>query len=144
MAKRILVPLHDAADADPVLPLVADLARATGATVRLLHVAPYYPTRVLMDDRVKLYAHQQEEREAAAAVEWLRGLEPTVDSVAVEYRVRVGEPVEEILLEADAFDADLVVLRASRPRWWRRALGRVPRGVRARSRVPVLLLGEAA
>lgn len=40
MAKRILVPLDRRERAETVLPLVADMARAGGATVRLLHVAP--------------------------------------------------------------------------------------------------------
>ena len=143
MPKRILVPLHDAARADAVLPLVGDLARAAGATVRLLHVTRYYPTRYSIDNRVLSYAHQQEERAAADATIWLRGLHPLLDGVAVEHRVRIGDPAEEILREAEAFEADAIVLRAGRPRWWRRALGRIAGRVRARAGTPVLLLSEA-
>lgn len=144
MAKRILVPLEAAEHAESVLPLVGDLARAAGATVRLLHVTPHYRTRYADDDRVVFYAHQQEERDAAEASMWLRNLEPLLDGVAVEHRVRIGDPDEEILREADAFDADAIVLRASPWRWWRRTLGGVPKRVRANSLVPVLLLSEAA
>src|SRR5713226_4847106 len=43
MAKRILVPLSGRARAEAVLPVVADAARSAGATMRLLHVAPYPP-----------------------------------------------------------------------------------------------------
>jgi nucleotide-binding universal stress UspA family protein len=144
MAKRILVPLDTGERAESVLPLVVDLARAAGATVRLLHVTPFYRTRYSEDDRVIFYAHQQEERDAADAEAWLRDLEPQLDGVAVEHRVRIGDPGEEILREADAFDADAIVLRAARPRWWRRSLGRVAGRVRARAAAPVLLLSEAA
>ena len=39
MAKRILVPLDETTEHEAILPLVADIARQAGATVRLLHVA---------------------------------------------------------------------------------------------------------
>lgn len=144
MPKRILVPLDTPAHAESVLPLVGDLARAAGATVRLLHVTPYYRTRFSEDNRVVLYAHQQEEREAAEAAVWLRNLEPQLDGVPVEHCVRIGDAGEEILREADAFDADAIVMRASPWRWWRRTLGRVAGRVRASAEASVLLVSEAA
>jgi nucleotide-binding universal stress UspA family protein len=144
MAKRILVPLGTSEHADAVLPLVADLARAAGATVRLLHVTPSVRTRFSADNRVIHYAHQQEERDARAADGWLRRVTPLLDGIDVERRVRVGDPGEEILREADAFGADAIVLRASPWRWWRRALGRVVTRVRASADAPVVVLSEAA
>ena len=144
MAKRILVPLDSGEQAETVLPLVADLARAAGATVRLLHVTPYARTRYSEDNRVIRYAHQHEELAAREAEVWLRALALLLDGVAVEHRVRVGDPGAEILVEAEAFDADAIVLRASPWRWWRRTLGHVVARVRARAEVPVLLLSEAA
>jgi nucleotide-binding universal stress UspA family protein len=144
MAKRILVPLDSSEHSESVLPVVGDLARAAGATVRLLHVTPYFRTRFSLDDRVMFYAHQQEEREAAEAAMWLRDLEVRLDGVAVEHRVRTGDAGEEILREAEAFGADAIVLQAARPRWWRRTLGRVAARVRARAQAPVLLLSRAA
>ena len=74
MAKRILVPLDTSERSESVLPFVGDLARAAGATVRLLHVTPYSRTRFSDDNRVRVYAHQQEERDAAEAAMWLREL----------------------------------------------------------------------
>ena len=144
MAKRILVPLDSTEQAEAVLPLVADLARAGGGTVRLLHVTPYARTRYSENNRVIEYAHQHEERAGREAEKWLRELASLVDGVDVEHRVRVGDPRTEILLEADVFAADAIVLRASPWRWWRRTLGRVAARVRAKAGVPVLLLSEAA
>lgn len=144
MAKRILVPLDTSEHSESVLPLVADLARAAGATVRLLHVTPYARTRFSEDNRVIHYAHQQEERDAREAELWLRELTPLLDGIDVEHRVRIGDAGEEILREADAFDADVIVLRASPWRWWRRTLGRVAKRVRAKAGAPVVLLSEAA
>lgn len=144
MAKRILVPLEASAHADAVLPLVADLARAGGATVRLLHVTPYARTRFSHDDRVIHYAHEQERRDAREAEVWLRELAPLLDGVAVEHRVRHGDPGDEILRDAEEFGADAIVLRATPWRWWRRTIGRVATQVRAAAEAPVLLLSEAA
>jgi len=110
----------------------------------LLHVTPYARTRYSEDNRVIRYAHQHEELAAREAEVWLREFASLLDGVAVDHRVRVGDPEAEILIEADAFDADAIVLRASPWRWWRRTLGRVAARVRARAEVPVLLLSEAA
>ena len=144
MAKRILVPLDMSEHSESVLPLVADLARAAGATVRLMHVTPYSRTRFSEDNRVIRYAHQQEERDAREAELRLRQLALLLDGVDVEHRVRIGDPGEEILREADAFNADAIVLRASPWRWWRRTLGHVVKRVRAKAEVPVVLISEAA
>ena len=54
--------------------------------------------------------------------------------------VRFGDPVEEILHESDAFDADLIALTAS-DRGLRRALGRgVAERVVRKAPVPTLVL----
>ena len=141
MAKRILVPLDASERSESVLPFVADLARGAGGTVRLVHVTPYVRTRLSDDGRVLFYGHQAEERETARADSRLRDLEPLLDGVALEHRVRLGDPAEEIVREAEAFGADVVVLSTRRRPWWRR-VGRVATRVRAQSDVPVLLLSE--
>jgi nucleotide-binding universal stress UspA family protein len=142
MAKRILVPLDTSERSESVFPLVGDLARGAGGTVRLFHVTPCLRTRFSADNRVILYGHQLEERNAADAAIWLRDLEPLLDGVTLEHHVCIGDPAEEIVREADAFGADVVVLAARRHPWWRRALGRVAARVRAQSDVPVLLLSD--
>jgi nucleotide-binding universal stress UspA family protein len=144
MAKRILVPLDLSEQSEAVLPLVADLARGAGATVRLLHVTPYAHTRFSEDNRVIYYAHELEERRTREAEVELRQLASLLDGIDVEQRVRIGDPRKEILREADAFNADAIILRAARWRWWRRSLGAVGQRVRAKAGIPVMLLSEAA
>jgi nucleotide-binding universal stress UspA family protein len=144
MAKRILVPLDASERSEAVLPLVADLARGAGSTVRLLHVAPLARTRISDDGRVLAYAHHLEERREAEGLDRLRELERLLDGVAVEHRVRLGDTVTEILREADAFDADVIALTSPRRPWWRRAVGRVATRVRAKADVPVLILSGGA
>lgn len=121
MAKRILVPLDQSGEAEVVLELVADLARSSGATVRLLHVAPSPRNLVDEEHRVLAYADQEAARLGVEALDYLRAVEVHLGGVPVECAVRFGDPLREILLDADAFGADLIAVTA-RPR---RPLGRV-------------------
>ena len=52
MAKSILVPLGQGEGPEAVLPLVADIARGSGGSVRLLHVAPIPRERVAEGGRL--------------------------------------------------------------------------------------------
>ena len=161
MAKRILVPIGDNERAEAIVPVVAALARDGGGTVRLLNVQPLQRTRfddyarrlplygydagVMLEvqQRVLLYAHAHEERLESETLERLRQLEPLLDGVAVERTVRFGDVTEEIVREAEAFDADLIAVSERRRPWWRPALARLVDRVRGRVRVPVLALSGA-
>jgi len=162
MAKRILVPVEMHERAEAIVPLVAALARDGGATVRLLNVQPVPTTRVhdatrewplyaydtggavVMPERVFTYGHTQESRLESEALAQMRELEPLLDGVAVERMVRFGDVVDEIVLEAEAFDADLVAVSERARPWWRPALARIVARLRARLRVPVLALSRVA
>jgi len=110
MAKRILVPLDEAVPAESMVEAVGALARSTGATVRLLHVAPRPDS--LTDDygHVLVYADQESARLEAEALDYLRAAAIGLEDVALEYGVRYGDPVDEILEEARAWNADLVAM----------------------------------
>src|SRR5262245_4953264 len=110
MAKRILVPLDEAVHAESMVKTIGTLARDTGATVRLLHVAPIPDTVVDDDGRVLAYADQEGERLEAEALDFLHAAAIGLEGVAVECGVRFGDPVEQILAEADEWDADLVAM----------------------------------
>ena len=159
MAKRILVPIGDNERAEAIVPVVAALARDGGGTVRLLNVQPLQRTRfddyarrlplygydagvtLEVQQRVLLYAHAHEERLESETLERLRQLEPLLDGVAVERTVRFGDVTEEIVREAEAFDADLIAMATPRPRWLTRRLsGKVARRVFRRASAPVMLL----
>ncbi|HYB42488.1 MAG TPA: universal stress protein [Candidatus Methylomirabilis sp.] len=140
MAKRILVPLGLAESAGTVLHLVADIARSSGATVRLLHVAPVPGERVSADGRLVAYASQEMERVEMDRRDHLKMAEAELEGVPVESVVRFGDPAREILVEADAFGADLIAVTDHRRGWLRRLLGGVVDAVLRRSPVPVLLL----
>jgi nucleotide-binding universal stress UspA family protein len=110
MAKRILVPLHEAVDADNMVKTIGTLARDAGATVRLLHVAPLPDTIVDDDGRVLAYADQEGERLEAEALDFLHAASIGLEGLAVECGVRFGDPVEQILKEAEAWGADLIAM----------------------------------
>ncbi len=141
MAKRILVPLSGREGAEAVLALVADAGRNGGATVRLLRVAAYPRMRTGPDGRVIAYVDQETNSLEGESQRYLRDVEARLDGVAVERRVAFGDPADEIVREAEAFDADLIAMATPRPRWLtRRFSGKVARRVFRRASAPVMLL----
>jgi nucleotide-binding universal stress UspA family protein len=141
MAKRILVPLDRDETSTAVLPIVADIARSSGATVRLLHVAPIPEERVGAHGRIIAYASQEMERIEHDRRHYLKEAEARLEGVPAEAVVRFGDPVEEILREADAFDADLVAVTAEDRGWLGHLLGGVADRVFHKAEVPVIVLG---
>ncbi len=144
MAKRVLVPLDGSLEAEQVIGLVADLARG-GSSVRLLHVAPL-PDNVVSDGRIVAYADQEGARIERQVVDYLRVIEAQL-VVAAECVVRFGDPVREILEEADAFDADLIVVSTKTANGIRRLVrGSIADRVLRKARAAVMLYrpGRAA
>ena len=122
MAKRILVALDRVPEVDDVIPLVRDVARGGGATVRLLHVAPVPEHVVDREGHVIAYADQEGGRLEAEALDFLRTVEMQLEAVAVDCTVRFGGPADEIVAEAQAFGAELIVLVSPRRRCLSRLL----------------------
>jgi len=123
MAKRILVPLDGSESAEVAATLAADLARGSGGDARLLQVHPVPEQRVSSFGRVVAYADQEMERVAAEGRDYLESVEARLAPVVTESIVRFGEPAQEILVEAEAFDADLIVLTTGRHGWLSRIRG---------------------
>ena len=140
MAKRILLPFEGSDTGRAVLPIVADMARSSGATVRLIHVAPVPRARMTNDGRVVAYANQEMERIESDRRRLLKSAEAELEGVPVEAVVRFGNAADEILLEADAFGADLIAVTAHGRGWLRHMLGDVVGKLSRRSDVPVLVL----
>jgi nucleotide-binding universal stress UspA family protein len=161
MAKRILVPIGRDERAEAIIPVVAALARDAGATVRLLRVHPVQRTSyegdarklalyghdqetiAMLQRRALAYGHEREERVESESLHELGTVEARIEGVPVERRVRFCDVVDEIVLEAEAFDADLIAVAERRRPWWRPSLDRIVSRVRSRARVPVLALAGA-
>jgi nucleotide-binding universal stress UspA family protein len=140
VAKRILVPLDRTDASEAVIPFVAALAKSTGGTVRLLCVSAIPTARVTEEHRIVATADQQMERLTATTDEYLRAVAAQLDGVPVDTTVRFGRRVQEILIEAEAFDADLIAMTEPRSSALRRIVfgGEAARLVR-KSHTPLLL-----
>jgi nucleotide-binding universal stress UspA family protein len=73
--------------------------------------------------RVVAFADQEMERVTAEGRDYLETVEARLGAVPTESVVRFGKPEQEILVEAEAFDADLIVLAAERRGWLARLRG---------------------
>lgn len=143
--KRILLAIDQSPRADAVAAIAADTARGAHATVRLLHVAPEPSAVQDAHGRVVVYADQETESLISEGVDFLRTLEVHFSGVPVESVVRFGEPVAQILDEAEAFRADLIVVgTAGRSGIGRVLLGSVAERVFGRATVPVMLVRPPA
>ena len=144
MAKRILVPLDETTEHEAILPIVADIARAARATVRLLHIAPPPDAVVTTDGQVVVYVDQEAARLRMQWLDHVRALEPMLDDVDLERDVRFGNPLSEIMADADEFGADLIAVTTSSKKSLKdRLLGSVAADLMKRAKVPVLLLRPA-
>lgn len=142
MTKRILVPVADSEDLAAVS-LVRGIARDQGSTVRLLRVMPVPRAVVGPTGRTIAYVDQQMASLTGRGLDELRVAESQLEGVPVESVVRFGDPAEEILLEADAFGADLVaVTTGPRSRLARALRPGVGEHVLRQAPVPVLLVRE--
>lgn len=142
MAKRILVPLDRSEHAEAVLPVVADIARSSGASVRLVHVAAIPEQKFGDYGRVVAYESQEVERITYSRLDYLRTAEAELEGVPVESVVRFGDPADEIAQEAEAFGADLVAVTAPRRGWFGRLFGTMADTLRRKTAVPLLVLTE--
>jgi len=114
MTKRILAPIGAEERSEAIVPLVAALARESGATVRLLRVFPVPERIVGTNGRTVAYVDQEMARLTDEGLDELARIETALLGVPVERIVRFGDPEEEILVEAEAFGADLIALTTPR------------------------------
>ena len=114
MVKRILAPIGERDHDEAIVPVVSALAHGAGSTVRLMRVFPVPEGVVDSDGRTVVYSHQEMERLTSEGLHDLARIQAQLEGIPVESVVRFGETVEEILLEADAFDADLIALEGPR------------------------------
>jgi nucleotide-binding universal stress UspA family protein len=145
MPKRILVPVDGSAADEALLPLMADAARGGGATVRLLHVLPVPDAVENEYGRVVADADRAMEQARASGENYLEGAAASMEGIPVECVVRFGDPAREILVEAEAWGADLVAVTGTPAGLFRRLArrGGVADRVARLARVPVVVYRPA-
>ena len=143
MAKRILTPIGEGEQNEAIVPAVAALAQSAGSSVRLVRVFPVPEEVADSDGRIVAYRHQLMERLTSEGLNDLVRIEAQLGGIPVETVVRFGETVEEILLEAEAFDADLIAIATrSRGRLSSAVAPGVAERLERKATVPVLTLRE--
>ncbi|MGC1464458.1 MAG: universal stress protein [Pseudolabrys sp.] len=114
MYKRILVPvdLADVELAKPAIATAVNMAQASGGTVRLVNVMPATP--VMLAEYVPPDFDVQQRKSAQDAMSIITG-ECGMTRERVSGTVRQGGIYHEVLEEAAAFGADLIVMTSHRP-----------------------------
>lgn len=139
--RRIVVPLDATAEAAPILEVVKPIARGTASEILLVHV-----TEALGD---VLPAVPPDRPLQTFARNPMRRLQRIADglgreAIAAMPIVAPGKPVEEILRQARALEADLIVMATRSPVGVERlVVGSVAEGVLRKSDCAVLLLRTA-
>ncbi len=146
MFKRLLVPLDGTRRSASIVPLAVQIALGFGCTVRVLDVVD---TR--SGERGAIVpggsVGKLVEGEVYQAEEYLRTIAPRFEehNIATSVQVRVGDPVREILNEADEFGCDIIAMATrSRRNLGRLVFGSVADAVVREARIPVLLYRVAA
>lgn len=114
MFKSILVPI-DLADTDlakPAIATAATLSETWSGAVRLLNVLPMTP--VMLAEYVPPDFDVQQRKSAEEAL-GIIAHECGLDAARVSATVRQGGIYHEVLEEAKAFNADLIVMSSHRP-----------------------------
>ena len=116
MFKSILVPV-DIAEVDvaqPGLDKAVEIAKASGATLRLIHVRS--PVPYAMNEYIPAEYYDSDEK---AALTTLRSLAAKIDLPAGRVSIvsPFGSVYDEVLKEAEAQKADLIVVGSHRPNW---------------------------
>jgi nucleotide-binding universal stress UspA family protein len=125
--EKLLVPLDGTAESAIALPMARAMARTPGATFTLLRVVP---------DAKDEQARREAQRELDAVAAELIAAGLTAQTV-----VRTGDPAQQIVQQARADAADLIVMRThGRAGLARAVLGSVAEHVLALSPAPLLLL----
>ena len=114
MFKHILVPV-DLADTDlakPSLETAVSLVRASGGRLRLLNVLPMTPVMLAEYVPADFDTQQRETSEEALSIV---ARESGIEKSRISHVVRQGGIYHEILEEAAAIRADLIVMTSHRP-----------------------------
>jgi nucleotide-binding universal stress UspA family protein len=114
MYKQILVPV-DLADpelAKPALATAVMMVAQSGGTIRLINIMPLTPVMLAEYVPPDFEAQQRKSAEEALAIV---AKETGLDPAHVSATVRQGGIYQEILEEANAMKADLIVMTSHRP-----------------------------
>lgn len=151
MYKTVLVPLDGSQFSEHALPLALDVARKSGATLRLTHVrAPvfvtYSETPLFLESELDARFAEREISRWQGYLDGVAGrLRLAAPAVTVTTILQQGDPAETLQRDAEAAAADLVVMtthaRGALGRLW---LGSVADELLRHLKTPLLLVRPAS
>ncbi|MFA6107235.1 MAG: universal stress protein [Candidatus Latescibacterota bacterium] len=137
MYNRILVPLENTAADQVILDHIRPLAKLTGATLLLVHVADGWAARNF--DQLNLAASEEIRQDLTYLEEQTRQLQ--AEGFEVECSLVMGEPADEIIRLAREKQVDLIAMSTHGHRFLSDLIyGSTADKVRHLVQVPVLLL----
>ncbi len=137
MYRRILVAVENSPADDTILAHVAELARLTGASLLLVHVADGWAARNF--DQLKL--RESEEMKIDRGYLDRRRAELEERGLRVDTRLAMGDPATELVKVAEEQGVDLIAMSTHGHRFVKDVLlGATADKVRHLVKVPVLLL----
>ena len=137
MYRTILIPVENSVADQTILQHIKPLAKLTGASLLLMHVADGWVARNYQ--RLNL-AESEEMREDRAYLEKLAG-ELREEGFTVDHLLALGEPSDEIIKAANTCEVDLIAMSTHGHRFISDLLyGSTADKVRHLVNVPVLLL----
>ena len=137
MYTRILVPLENTPYDAAILTHVRQLARATGASLLLIHVADGWAARNMAQLELR------ESEELRSDRDYLKRTADALerDGYKVDALLAGGDPVKEIIDAAMREHCDLIAMSTHGHRFLKDVIfGSVAEGVRHRCTIPVLLV----
>ena len=141
MYTRILVPLENTPYDAAILTHVRQLARATGASLLLIHVADGWAARNMAQLELR------ESEELRSDRDYLKRTADALerDGYKVDALLAGGDPVKEIIDAAMREHCDLIAMSTHGHRFLKDVIfGSVAEGVRHRCTIPVLLVRGSA
>jgi nucleotide-binding universal stress UspA family protein len=137
MYRRILVAVEHSAADRTILEHIRPLARLTGATLVLMHVADGWAARNIDHLKLKESEEMRDDRTYLDALEQ----ELRSDGLTVETRLAAGDPATQLIRAAEAEHADLLAMSTHGHRFLADLIhGTTVDRVRHLVKVPVLLL----
>lgn len=137
MFKKILLPVEHSAFDAAIVAYVRDLAKWSGASVLVIHVADGFAARNVDELKLRESEEMREDREYVERV----AAELSAAGVPADCLLAGGDPSTEIRAAAEREGCDLIAMATHGHRFLKDLIyGSVANEVRHSSRVPVLLV----
>lgn len=137
MYKQILIPLENSPTDDVILEHIRPLARLTGASLVLIHVADGYVAR--LQDQLNLEDSEEIKKDRQYLEN--RKNELIKEGFKVKTHLEGGEPADKILSIAEVEKCDLIAMSTHGHRFVKDLiLGSVADNIRHRTDIPILMV----